>query len=274
MARRAGQDAPHRHGPRAHHRGRRDQEPARPRQALSRVGRPPQPEARRPRGRRRGRARRSRRPRARPGAAARLRPHPGGRRPHSRADGQKGNGARGQHGQRRLAPGPLEEVQAALPLLQAALCSGDEPADRSDPRGARHEPHQLHRSEAQRARRQRRGADEAHRGLAARPYGRGDAQAPLDFRLHLGQGEEQGDRHHLSRRLGQRGRRGLPRGPVRSGRRRDQARSHDPHPLRRGGLEGPRGDSRAPGDLGPSSAPDRRGPAHDDGPRGELGLRD
>lgn len=24
------------------------------------------------------------------------------------------------------------------------------------------------------------------------------------------------------------------------------------------------------GDLGPSSAPDRRGPAHDDGPRGEL----
>ena len=44
------------------------------------------------------------------------------------------------------------QVEAAAHLLQAELRAGDEPADRLDPRGARHEPRVVHRAAAEPAR--------------------------------------------------------------------------------------------------------------------------
>ena len=70
----------------------------------------------------------------------------------ARADGGERRGADGQHGQRRAARGAERAAAAALPLLQAAVRAGHQPADRSDPRGARHDARELRRRRGQPAR--------------------------------------------------------------------------------------------------------------------------
>ena len=62
-------------------------------------------------------------------------------------DHRPGSGRLDGHGHADI--GAVVEVEAALHLFQAELRSGDEPADRSDPRRAGDEPRFLHRTAAQ-----------------------------------------------------------------------------------------------------------------------------
>src|SRR5206468_4976709 len=62
--------------------------------------------------------------------------------------------------------GAVVQVEAAAHLLQAELRAGDEPADRLDSRGARHEPRVVHRAAAEYPRSGRHLAPEAARGLS------------------------------------------------------------------------------------------------------------
>ena len=65
------------------------------------------------------------------------------------ADGLHRRGSDGLDGQRHADLGAVGPAEAALHLLQAELCAGDEPADRPDPRGARDEPRLDHRAAAE-----------------------------------------------------------------------------------------------------------------------------
>ena len=65
------------------------------------------------------------------------------------ADGAHGPRSRRLDGQRHAGLGAVQQAQAAAHLLQAEFRPGDEPADRLDPRGARHEPGVVHRAEAE-----------------------------------------------------------------------------------------------------------------------------
>ncbi len=94
--------------------------------------------------------------------------------------------------------GALRQVEAALHLLQAELRPGDEPADRPDPRGARHEPRLVHRAAAQHARPQGQLEAQAARGAPADPHQRGSREDPLDRRLR-GCLRHEDARHHLRR---------------------------------------------------------------------------
>ena len=129
----AGQDVPGRPGSGPHHRRQGAQGRAVQRQALSRVDRAHPHQARRP-ARAGGEARRAERERARPAAGLRL--HAGGHQVHPHADGRERRGADRLHGQRLAAGGAVAQEQDALPLLQAAVRAGHQPADRPDPRGA------------------------------------------------------------------------------------------------------------------------------------------
>ena len=60
-----------------------------------------------------------------------------------------GRGSGRLDGHRHADLGAVGQVEAALHLLQAELRAGDEPADRSDPRRARHEPRLVHRAAAE-----------------------------------------------------------------------------------------------------------------------------
>ena len=75
--------------------------------------------------------------------------HPGRSDDPARADGvhRPGSGRLDGHGHADF--GAVVEVEAALHLLQAELRSGDQPADRPDPRRAGDEPRLLHRTAAQ-----------------------------------------------------------------------------------------------------------------------------
>ena len=130
----AGQDVPDRPRAGPHHRRQGAEGPARQRQALPAVDREHAHQARRP-------VRQPRQPRrcsevaARPPAGLRL--HAGR---HQVPAGADGAGRRGSHrldGQRLAAGGAVEQEQAALQLLQAAVRAGDQPADRPDPRSDR-----------------------------------------------------------------------------------------------------------------------------------------
>ena len=61
------------------------------------------------------------------------------------ADGRERPGSYRLDGHRHADLGAVVKVQAAAHLLQAELRAGDEPADRLDPRRARHEPRVVHR---------------------------------------------------------------------------------------------------------------------------------
>ena len=104
--------------------------------------------------------------------------HPGGSVDPARADGgdRPGSGRLDGHGHADF--GAVVEVEAALHLLQAELRAGDQPADRSDPRRAGHEPRLLHRTAAQSVRPRRRGEAQAPRGAPADPDQRGPREDP------------------------------------------------------------------------------------------------
>ena len=84
---------------------------------------------------------------ARSPAGVRLQP---GRHHHpDDADGVDRRGSRRLDGQRHADLGAVGQAEAAVHLLQAELRAGDEPADRSDPRGAGDEPRLDHRAAAE-----------------------------------------------------------------------------------------------------------------------------
>ena len=129
-----------------HRLGRGDQGGAVARPALQRLA------SRRPdraRGSQPGRAAGLAHRRVAPRSPAGLRLHPGGSVDPARADGghRPGSGRLDGHGHADF--GVVVEVEAALHLLQAELRSGDQPADRPDPRRAGDEPRVLHRTAAQ-----------------------------------------------------------------------------------------------------------------------------
>ncbi len=65
------------------------------------------------------------------------------------ADGGHRPGGRRLDGHRHTRIRVVPEVEAAAHVFQAELRAGDEPADRPDPRGARHEPRVVHRPATQ-----------------------------------------------------------------------------------------------------------------------------
>ena len=74
------------------------------------------------------------------------------------------------------------QAEAALHLLQAELRAGDEPADRSDPRRARHEPRLVHRPAAEPVRPRRPRQHQAAGGAPADPDQRRSREDPLRSR--------------------------------------------------------------------------------------------
>ena len=87
---------------------------------------------------------------ARSPAGVRL--HAGGSQPPDDADGGDGRRSDRLDGHGHADLGDVVEVEAALLVLPAELRAGDQPADRSDPRGARYEPRLVHRAAAEPAR--------------------------------------------------------------------------------------------------------------------------
>jgi len=108
----------------------------------------------------RGRCRADLQPRsARSPADVRL--HAGGPQAPDDADGGAGRRGRRLDGHRHADFGTVEQVEAFVHVLQAELCPGDEPADRPDPRGNRHEPRLGHRAAAEPVRSRRHLAHQA-----------------------------------------------------------------------------------------------------------------
>ena len=95
------------------------------------------------------------------------------------ADGRHRPGGGRLDGHRHADLGALGQVEAALHLFQAELRAGDEPADRSDPRGARHEPRVVHRAAAEHPRSRGHLAPQAARSAPADPDQRGSGEDPL-----------------------------------------------------------------------------------------------
>ena len=91
----------------------------------------------------------------------------------------------------------LRQAEAALHLFQAELRAGHEPADRSDPRGARHEPRVVHRPAPEHPRSRRHLAPQAPGSAPADPHQRGPREDPL-HRPFRGSLRHQDPRHHLS----------------------------------------------------------------------------
>ena len=159
--------------------------------------------------------------------------------------------------------------EAAVHLLQAELRTGDQPADRPDPRGARHEPRVVHRTAAEPVRSRRHGAAEAPRGAPADPDQRGPREDPLHRPLR-GFFRHQDARHHLCRRPGRCRHGGGVAAPVRAGRSRRARPLQHHHPLRPHGRPLSHSDPRAAGDRGGAPSPGPQRPAH----FGRAGRRD
>src|SRR5947209_694782 len=83
------------------------------------------------------------------GSSAGLRLHAGRPRALDVADGGDRPGGDRLDGDGYADFGALRLSEDALHLLQAELCAGDEPADRSNPRRACDEPRVLHRTAAE-----------------------------------------------------------------------------------------------------------------------------
>ncbi len=138
-------------------------------------------------------------------SAAGVRLHAGKPQVPDDADGAERPGGHRLHGHRHADLGAVVEVEAAAHLFQAELRAGHEPADRLDPRGARHEPRVVHRTAAEPARPRRHLQAEAARGLSADPHQRGPGAHPPDRR---GEGQRvllHHPRHHLCGREGRGG---------------------------------------------------------------------
>ncbi len=173
------------------------------------------------------------------GAAARspagVRLHAGRPEVHPRADGAERRGSDRLDGQRRGAARAVRSAEGLLQLLQAALRAGHQPADRSDPRGARDVARLVHRAAAEPARGESRGrsrAADAPRGAAADAHTRehGEAaprRALLRRRVPLDRA-----RHLLSGRVGRQRHGGRARQPRGARRGRDPAGLQHPDPVR------------------------------------------
>ena len=177
------------------------------------------------------------------------------------AHGDHGTGGGRLDGHGYADLGHLRQVEAALYLFQAEFRPGDQPADRSDPRGAGDEPGLVHRAAAQPARPRGQRAAQAPRSAPADPHQRRPGEDPR-HRFLRGLVRHQDARHHLRRRERRlRHARGV--GPPVRARRGGGARAlqhHHPHrPL---GWARPHPDPGAAGDRGRASSPDPQGPAH------------
>ncbi len=128
----AGQDVPHRRRAGAHHRRQGAEGHSGRGEALPRVDRAHPHQARR-RGKRQAAARALGGAAARPPAGLRL--HAGRPQVPDAADGRSRRRGHRLDGQRFAPGGAVEQEQDAVPLLQAAVRAGHQPADRPDPRG-------------------------------------------------------------------------------------------------------------------------------------------
>ena len=154
---------------------------------------------------------------ARPSAGVRL--HAGGSVASDGANGgdRSGGGRLNGHGYADL--GAVLGRKAALHLFQAEFRAGDQSADRSDPRGAGHEPRLLHRAATKPARSSGQLDAQAPRGAPADPDQQRSRKNPFD-RSCRGSLRHQDARHHLQvgsrrRRHGRGDRAALRRAPIR-----------------------------------------------------------
>ncbi len=260
MAAAARQDVPRRPRGGPHRLGRGDQGRSRGREPLWRLARTHAARPRRPAADDRRRAARAH---PAPRAPAGLRLHAGGHQAPDGADGDHGSGSRGLDGHGHADLGALVQVEAPLHLLQAELRPGHEPADRSDPRGARDEPRLVHRAAAEPVRPRRPVGEEAPRGASADPDQRRSREDPR----HLGGGREplpdRDARHHLSGRP----RRGGPAAGARTALREGRdlgapGAAQHPDPVGPAGGAGAHRDPRPARDRGGASPPHPQGVAH------------
>ena len=111
-----------------------------------------------------------------------LRLHPGGFAGTDGANGGAGRGGGRLDGQRYADLGAVGQVEAPVHLFQAEFRAGDEPADRSDPRGTRHESRFDHRPAAEPVRPRRPVAYQAAGSTPADPHRYGSRKNPRDLR--------------------------------------------------------------------------------------------
>ena len=128
------------------------------------------------------------------------------------AHGRQRARSRRLDGHRHAARGAVARAAAALRLLQAAVRAGHQPADRSDPRAARHVALGEHRSAHERARRAAR-ARAPHPRARADPHERAAREDPVGRRAR---GRSALPLHHAARAVPRRGRgaRAAPRPRV------------------------------------------------------------
>ncbi len=117
------------------------------------------------------------------------------------ADGGDRRRSRGLDGQRHADLGAVGPAEAAVHLFQAEFRAGHQPADRSDPRGARDEPRLDHRAAAEPVRPAGHGLDQAARSAAADPDRCRPGKDPLDLRCRGHPFQVAHARHHLPCRL-------------------------------------------------------------------------
>ena len=173
-------------------------------------------------------------------------------------------------GQRHADLGAVGPAEAAVHVLQAELRAGDEPADRSDPRGARHEPGLDHRAAAEPVRPAGPRLDQAARGAPADPHRCGPGKDPLDLRGRGHAFQVAHARHHLPRRLRRSGHGAGARRTLRARRRRGARRRQHHHPVRPHGRLGPDSDPLAARLRRRASSSDPHGIAHLGRPRGRI----
>ena len=178
------------------------------------------------------------------------------------ADGDPGRGSGRLDGQRHADLGAVRQAEAALHLFQAELRPGDQPADRSDPRGAGHEPGLDHRTAAQPVRPRRQLAHQAPRSAPADPHQRGPGEDPRDLRGRRRPFQVAHARHHLAGRARRRRHEGGARHALRPRRGRGARRHQHHHPVGPPGRRGPHPDPVAARLRGGASSPDPPGTAH------------
>ena len=181
-----------------------------------------------------------------------------------------GRGGRRLHGQRHADLGAVRQAQAAVHLFQAELRPGDQPADRSDPRGAGHEPRFDHRPAAQPVRSRRLVAAQAAGSAPAHPHGRGPRKDPRHLGGRRRSFQVPHPRHHLAGRARRRRLEGGARHALRP-RRGGRARRHQHHhPVGSPRRSGQHSDAVAARLRGGASSPHPPGPAHLGRARGRI----
>ena len=199
-----------------------------------------------------------------------LRLHPGRLAHPDGADGEPGRGGRRLHGQRRADLGAVRQAQAALHLFQAELRPGDQPADRSDPRGTGHEPGLDHRAPAEPVRSRRLVAAQAPGSAPAHPHGRGSRKDPRHLGGRRRPFQVAHPRHHLAGRARRRRLEGGARHALRPRRGRRARRHQHHHPVGSPRRAGQHSDAVAARLRGGASPPHPPGPAHLGRARGRI----